>query len=70
MPMSEDESPAGVVVPDEMEQAQTSCRKKTKAGSGLTQGMFTARCSCCQLQVGFSMMREHEGPSIIGVPRS
>ena len=68
MPMSEDESPAGVVVSDEMEQAQTARSKK--AGSGLTQGMFTTRCACCQLQVGFSMMREHEGPSIIGVPRS
>jgi len=50
MPMSEDESPAGAVVPDEMEQAQTACRKKTKAGSGLTQGMFTTSCACCQLQ--------------------
>ena len=62
MPMSEDEPPAGAVVPDEMEQAQTSCRKKTQAGSGLTQGLFTTWCASCQ-PLGFSVMRENQGPS-------
>ena len=57
--MSEDESPDAAVVPDEMEQAQTSCRKKTK---GL--------CAFCHLQLGFSVMREHEGPFNCSLPGS
>ena len=61
--MSKDESSARAVVPGEMEQAQTSCRKRTKAGYGLTWGLFTTGCAFCLVQLNFSVMREHKGPS-------